>query len=76
MKRVIAIATASIIGFSLLAASVPQSSSSEGINLVSATSVAKGLTLISLSSVYQDSEESNSIDLISTKIKGLLISIR
>jgi hypothetical protein len=60
----------------LMAANLPVSGVSAGSNLVSAMSVAIGESPIPISSVYRNSEESNSIDLDATRYQFFLMIFR
>ena len=74
MRELCIIAYLVAAGASLPAATAPQSVASSGVNLMSATSVAKAETPTSLSSVYRSSMLSNFIDLVTDKL-GFILTI-
>ena len=76
MRKLCLIVSLVAAGASLPAATAPQAVASDGVNLMSATSVAKGETPIPLSSIYRSSTLSNFIDIVTDKVKGFFLIIR
>ena len=76
MRKLCLIVSLVAAGASLPAATAPQAVASDGVNLMSATSVVKSETAIPLSSVYRSSMLSNFIDLVTDKFMGFILTVR